>query len=650
MSNSKTFILACLALIALTSCSEKKSRMPKQFTIEQLYSNLSVGAAGFNADETKILVDNNSTGIFNVYELNIADTAFNPLTRSKTDSYFAVDYLPGSSKFIYNADRGGNENSHLYLMKPGDSVAKDLTPWPESKNSFSGWSADKKSMYISSNHRNPQFFDTWKLDTATWKPTMLYQNTEGLDFADISKSERYVALTRSITTDKNELYLFDRTTKTTKRLSNENDATWYPTGFEKNDSILYYTTNDGNEFSYLVKYNINSGKAEKIFEDKWDVAGMSLSENEKYHTIFINEDGKNKVLLFDHATNKQVNFPEIKDGDVLGVTISPSEKNLLLTVGSSTSPANLYLYNLESKNLKQLTSTLNKEIDRNDLVQAEVVRFKSFDGVEIPAIYYKPLQADRKNKAGALVWVHGGPGGQSRVGFSNSIQYLVNQGYAVLAVNNRGSSGYGKTFYKMDNKDHSNGDLKDCIYGKKWLAEQDYIDSTAIGIYGGSYGGCMVLGALAFHPDEFKVGVDLFGVANWLRTLRSIPPYWESFRKALYDEMGDPNTADSVMLKNTSPLYNYEKITKPLIVFQGANDVRVLPVESDEIVTGVRKNGVPVEYVVFPDEGHGFVKKENQITTAKRTLEFLDKYLKPKTKAAKEVVFRQSLAQSHSLI
>jgi len=263
-------------------------------------------------------------------------------------------------------------------------------------------------------------------------------------------------------------------------------------------------------------------------------------------------------------------------------------------------------------------------------VKAEVVRFQSFDGKDIPAIYYKPLQASERNKVPALVWVHGGPGGQSRVGFSNSVQFLVNHGYAVLAVNNRGSSGYGKTFYKMDNKDHGNGDLKDCIYGKKWLVQQNYIDSTAIGILGGSYGGCMVLAALAFYPEEFKAGVDLFGVANWLRTLRSIPPYWEAARKSLYDELGDPNSADSVRLKKISPLFNYEKINKPLIVFQGANDVRVLPIESDEIVKGVQKNKVPVQYVLFPDEGHGFLKKENQMTTSKRTLDFLEQYLRTK--------------------
>jgi dipeptidyl aminopeptidase/acylaminoacyl peptidase len=616
-------------MIAACNQHEEAARMPKQYTSEQLRNNTAIEAAGFNKEESKLLIGDNSTGIFNVYLLNIADTTLQPLTASKKESLFAVGFLPGTDKFMFTHDEGGNENYHFYLMAQGDTAAKDLTPWPNSTNSFFDWSADKKSMYISSNKRDPKFFDIWKLDTATWKPVLLYQNDSNLTASLISKSERYIALEKNITTDKNDLYLYDRLNKKMNRISNDNEATWNAAALEKNDSIFYYTTNDGSEFSYLVKYNINTGKGEKFYEDKWDVAGMNLSENEKYHTIFINEDGKNKVLLYDHATNQPINFPDIKDGDVQSIIISPSETILALSVGSSTSPINIYTYNVASKELKQLTSTLNKEVDENDLVKAEVVRFPSFDGKEIPAIYYKPLQASKNNKVGALVWVHGGPGGQSRVGFSNSIQYLVNHGYAVLAVNNRGSSGYGKAFYKLDNKDHGYGDLKDCIWGKKWLASQEYIDSNAIGIYGGSYGGNMVLNALCLHPDEFKVGVDLFGVANWLRTLRSIPPYWESFKKALYDEMGDPNTKDSVLLKATSPLYNYQKINKPLIVFQGANDVRVLKVESDEIAAGVKKNGVPVEYVVYPEEGHGFTKKEDLITTDKKSLEFLEKYMKP---------------------
>jgi dipeptidyl aminopeptidase/acylaminoacyl peptidase len=180
----------------------------------------------------------------------------------------------------------------------------------------------------------------------------------------------------------------------------------------------------------------------------------------------------------------------------------------------------------------------------------------------------------------------------------------------------------------MDNKNHGDKDLKDCVWGKKWLAEQEYIDSGKIGIYGGSYGGFMSLAGIIQYPKEFAVGVDLFGVTNWIRTLRSIPPYWESFKVALYDEMGDPSSADSVRLKNISPLFNTDKIKTPLLVLQGSNDPRVLQVESDEIVAGAKKNGTPVEYVLFPDEGHGFVKKENQIKAASETLKFLNKYLK----------------------
>jgi dipeptidyl aminopeptidase/acylaminoacyl peptidase len=620
--------LALMVLVASCNNEPEARKDVKQYSAEQLFNNKSIGGGAFSTDESKILVHANTSGIFNLYEISIADTTMKPLTSSTKESFFSVDYLPGTNKYLYTADQGGNENDHIYLQAPGDTIAKDITPWTGSTNSVFGWSDDKKALFISSNKRNQSYFDLWKADTTGWNATLFYQNDSGYNPGLISANERYIALTKSITTDKNEMYLYDRNTKTMKKISNDSEATWNPTGFEKNDSIFYYITNDGTEFSYVVKYNLNTGSSSKYFSDEWDVNYMAISEQEKYHTIFINADGKNKVLLFDHASNKPVDFPEIKDGDVKSVNISPTEKNMLLTVGSSRSPDNLYSYNFETKTLKQLTQTLNKEVDQNDLVSATVVRFKSFDGKEIPAIYYKPLTASKTNKVPALLWIHGGPGGQSRIGFSNSIQHLVNRGYAVLAVNNRGSSGYGKTFYKMDNKDHAGGDLKDCIWGKKWLQEQDYIDTAKIGIEGGSYGGCMVLGALAFYPDEFKVGVNLFGVSNWPRTLKSIPPYWESFRKALYDELGDPFTADSVRLKKISPLFNYEKIKKPLIVFQGMNDVRVLPIESEEIVAGVKKNGVPVEYVTYPDEGHGFAKKENQITTSNKTVEFLDKYLK----------------------
>lgn len=225
------------------------------------------------------------------------------------------------------------------------------------------------------------------------------------------------------------------------------------------------------------------------------------------------------------------------------------------------------------------------------------------------------------------MWVHGGPGGQTTRGYKPLIQYLVNHGYAVLGINNRGSSGYGQTFFTADDRKHGCEPLSDCVEGKKYLASLSYIDPDRIGIIGGSYGGYMTLAALAFRPDEFAVGVDIFGVANWLRTLESIPPYWESIRLALYQEIGDPKH-DLAMLKEISPVFHASKIKKPLMVLQGANDPRVIKPESDDIVAAVKQNGVPVEYIVFPDEGHGFTKKKNQIESYRAIHQFLDKYLK----------------------
>jgi dipeptidyl aminopeptidase/acylaminoacyl peptidase len=284
---------------------------------------------------------------------------------------------------------------------------------------------------------------------------------------------------------------------------------------------------------------------------------------------------------------------------------------------------------------KRLSNALHSAIRREDLVVPTVVRFKSYDGVEVSGVLYRPHQASADAKAPAIVKVHGGPGGQAQVGYNALTQALVNRGYVVFDINNRGSSGYGKTFYAMDDRKHGEADLGDVVASKAMLAQTGYVDSTKIGILGGSYGGYMVLAALTLQPEAFKVGVDLFGISNWMRTLNSIPPWWASFKEALYAEMGDPKT-DSARLHRISPLFSADKIKAPLLVLQGANDPRVLKVESDEIVAAAKKNGVPVEYIVFEDEGHGFVKKENEIEGYTAVLGFLDRYLKGGVAVAEE--------------
>ena len=290
------------------------------------------------------------------------------------------------------------------------------------------------------------------------------------------------------------------------------------------------------------------------------------------------------------------------------------------------SPSDFYIMDMGTKKFRKLTASMNPDIDPAFLGEAKVIRYKSFDGMKIPAVFYRPPQASANYRVPALVWVHGGPGGQSRVGYRALIQYLVNHGYAVLAVNNRGSSGYGKIFQSLDDQTHGEGDLDDCVWAKEWLKKQYYIDENNIGIIGGSYGGYMVMAALAFRPSAFDAGVNIYGVTNWVRTIKSIPPWWEAFRLSLYKEMGDPNTMEDY-LYSISHLFHADKIIKPVLVLQGANDPRVLQIESDEMVKAVQDNGVPVEYVVFDDEGHGFVKRKNQITANKSILNFLDTYL-----------------------
>ncbi|SDS19697.1 S9 family peptidase [Christiangramia echinicola] len=599
---------------------------PKEYSIEQFYENTRVGGGQFSNNESKLLISSDESGIFNVYEINLADGSRTAVTNSENESFFAVDYVPNTDDILYSADKGGNEISHIYLLKP-DGTSKDLTPGEQEKVNFAGWSGDNNYMYYTSNKRDPQFFDLYRMKVGTWEPELLYENKEGYSISGISDSGKYLALSQPITTSENKLFLLDRESGEMTEISKPGFS-YSPTGFNKVETEFYYTTNHGGEFSRLMTLDLNTQESEVLYETNWDVMYSSLSKNDTYRVIAINEDGANKLVMRNTSTKNKMELPEIPDGNIVAANFSDSENLLRLTIGTSKTPNNIYVYNLKSKELKKLTNTLNPDIEPDDLVSAEVVRYKSFDGLEIPAIYYKPLNATADNKKPALVWVHGGPGGQSRVGYFSLIQYLVNHGYAILAVNNRGSSGYGASFYKMDDKNHGEKDLQDVIYGKKWLESQDYINKDQIGIIGGSYGGYMTMAAMTFEPDEFEVGVNIFGVTNWLRTLRSIPPYWESFKNALYEELGDPNTQDSIRLRKISPLFHAENVKNPIMVLQGANDPRVLQVESDEIVEAVQANDVPVNYVVFPDEGHGFVKKENEIKGYGQILTFLDKYLR----------------------
>lgn len=620
----KLIVLAAVAM--LISCTAKKE--VNKYSIDQFYKNVNTWFAAFSPDESKVLVSSNETGIYNVFEISLSDDSKRQVTNSTADSFFAIDYVPGTSQILYSADKGGNEIDHIYLLSDDGSTV-DLTPGDAVKASFNGFSKDKKVMYFSTNGRDPQYFDLYKMNVGEWKPEMIWENSEGLDYSGSTKDRNILALEKSISSSENRLFLYDRLTgKTTEISEPDKPGSYSASGFTNDNASIYYTTDVGKEFTYLVKYDIATGGREVVYESAWGVLDCILSENEKYRMLIINEDARIKLKITDQSTGLEVVWPEVPGSNIEDLDISESEKYLLLGLGTSRTPGDLYLFEFGGTELKKLTDNLNPEINPEDLAEAEVVRYTSFDGLEIPAIYYKPLTATEKDKVPAMVMVHGGPGGQAMTYYDPLIQYLVNHGYAVLDVNNRGSGGYGKTFFKMDDRNHGDKDLKDCIWGKKWLQSQEYIDAENIGIIGGSYGGFMTMAAMTSAPEEFKVGVNLFGVTNWLRTLKSIPPWWGSFRESLFNEMGDPFTADSVRLYNISPVFHGNNVKNPVMVLQGANDPRVLQAESDDMVEAIRAAGVPVEYVIFPDEGHGFIKKENQIKAYSQIKDFLDKYLK----------------------
>jgi dipeptidyl aminopeptidase/acylaminoacyl peptidase len=627
----RNLIYAITALFVLSGCRQQEQKPEaaaplRAYTIEQMMDNENVSGGSFSPDKSRILVSSNRSGVYNMYTVPAGGGEFTPVTESDSSSVFAVSYFPEDDRKLFRMDDNGDEVYHIYLME-ADGRSRDLTPWEGARSLFYRWADDKESFFFGSNARDKKYIDLYEMDLASLTPELIFQNEEGYTLQAISRDEKYLALGKDINTNDSDLFLFEMGTGTLVKI-NENQSANSAQDFTPDNSGLLYTTDDGGEFAYLVNYDIATGTRETVAQRDWDITGSYFTDKGTYQVTYTNEDAKNAIEITEVATGNPVELPVPGGMDVSSVGFSDDESSIRFYAGGSNSPFNLFVYDLETGQLNQLSDVLNPEIDPTHLVTAEVVRYPSFDGLEIPAIYYRPHQASETEPAPALVWVHGGPGGQSRQGFNPLIQYLVNHGYAVLAVNNRGSSGYGKTFYQMDDRNHGDKDLRDCIAGKDWLAGQPGIDGEKIGIIGGSYGGYMTMAALTFAPEEFNVGVNIFGVTNWIRTLRSIPEWWESSRIALYKELGDPYTQDSVRLREISPLFHTGQVTKPLMVLQGAKDPRVLQVESDEIVAGVRKNGVPVEYVLFEDEGHGFLKKENQIEGYSKILNFLNTYLK----------------------
>ena len=644
MTLSRTSFTTVLALCALAGCSPDRqgttvandeSRVPK-YSASDFYDTTSYALVGpaahaFSPDGDSLLISSDASGVFNTYELPVAGGEPRMLTDSDDNAMFAISWFPTDRRILYTYDSAGDELNHV-IVREEDGSYRDLTPGDKVKAAFVGWTADGQYFFLTSTERDQRNFDVYRYAASDYSREMVFENS-GFLVSDISGDGRWLALGRPRTSADSDIYIVDLESDgkeprlITEHTGNVAHSAWE---FTPDNETLVYASNEFGEFNQAWVYRLEDGTKSALIEADWDVSYVINSPDGRYRVSGVNADARTEVTVTDTVTGQAVELPPLPPGDLRNIRFSADEKTMALIVNGDDSPSNIFVIDIETASASQLTDALNPSIEQTHLVLSDIVRYPSFDGLDIPAVLYKPKGASADNPVPALVWVHGGPGGQSRTGYSATRQHLVNHGYALLAANNRGSSGYGKTFFHMDDRRHGEEDLQDIVYGRRYLETLDWVDKDRIGVIGGSYGGYMVAAALAFEPEEFDVGINIFGVTNWVRTLESIPPWWESFKESLYDEMGDPAT-DAERHRRISPLFHAENIVKPMLVVQGANDPRVLQVESDELVAAVQKNEVPVEYLVFPDEGHGFMKRANRIAASEAYVKFLDTHLKGET-------------------
>ncbi|MDG1732474.1 MAG: S9 family peptidase [Thalassotalea sp.] len=638
MKNFCRLTLATCAGLLLLACTKPMEDVAKQpvvenektifskYNAEEFYKTTSVFGSSVNADNSAVLISNDQSGIFNAYKMPIDGSTPLQLTHSTKESIFVQGWFPNDDRFLYSADQGGDELDHLYVQDISGNVI-DLTPGDGLKAYFVGWHESDKEFFVATNERDPKFFDVYRYQVSDYSRELIYSNNDGYSVESLSPNGQYLALSKTNTNADSNLYLVNLTIKdapTELITEHKGDVEHSAYNFTRDNKQLIYSTDEFGEFRQAWAYDLKTKNKALFYSADWDVSFAYFSNDGNYQVTGVNADAQTKIEILDLTTNKLLVIPDLPSGDLRGVNFSADASQLVFYINSDTSPSNLYVHQLGTAVVKRLTDSGNPNIIEDNLVLGEVVRFKSFDGLEIPGILYKPKQAETQ-KVPALIWIHGGPGGQSRKGYSATIQHLVNNGYAIFKINNRGSSGYGKTFYHLDDKKHGDHDLKDVVYNKYYLQSLDWVDSDRIGVIGGSYGGYLTMAAMAF-TDEFKAGVNIFGVTNWVRTLESIPPYWEAFKKSLYDELGDPST-DKERLHSISPVFFGHQVKSPVLVVQGKNDPRVLKIESDEMVESIRAGGTYVDYLVFDDEGHGFSKKANRIEASNKYLSFFDKYL-----------------------
>jgi dipeptidyl aminopeptidase/acylaminoacyl peptidase len=636
----KSFLFALIALFV--SCAFCLSVSAQNHTIQQYLNIRSAGSPSLSNDGKRLLYLTNVSGTTQIWAIDLPNGQPKQITNYEDNVGF-VQRSPDGNGVLFGKARGGDENTQFFWMREDGSNVRQLTDALQVRHNFGEWSKDGKRIYYTSNKRDRNWFDVYAMDVSSGKEEMLLQHDGSNSVAAVSDDGSKIIVSRSsvrFSLD-NDLYLLDTKTKTATHLTLHDQATQYSdVHFTPGGNSIVLGTNQNGEFIALSKMDLASRKMESIGKASWDLDATAFSPDDKMFAYTVNREGFSELYVALAASmNKELPVQLPAQGIVGGLDFSKDGTKLAFSFVSAKNNSDVWLYDLASKKLTQITKSDRAGIEQSSFVEPQLIKFTSFDRREIPAWFYKPRQinlsvtpiaSETRNVAvgnknfPVIISVHGGPEGQERPGFNPLYQYYLSRGYAVLATNVRGSTGYGKTFAALDNVEKREDSVKDLAAAVEWLKLASGADPKRIAVMGGSYGGYMTMAAITLYPELFAAAVNTVGIVNWETFLKNTSGYRRRQREVEYGMLDK----DIEFLRRISPMAKVDRIKTPLFVIHGKNDPRVPYTEAEQVVAALKRRGATVEYKLFDDEGHGVSKLKNRLELYPLVADFLDKYMK----------------------
>lgn len=524
---------------------------------------------------------------------------------------------PDYKGFLFTKDVGGNEFSQIYWYDMNTRKSMLLSDGT-SVNFGISWSNSGENFAFTSTRRNSKDFDVYISNISSPKEASLKidRGTGYWIAKDWSPDDSKLIVTQYLSSTKSNSYILDLNSNELKQINDDNkEAVFLAESWNKTGNKIYATTNEGKEFNTLVEYDIRTEELKYITDSiPWDITEFTTNSDNTKAAFTVNENGFSQLYFFDLEAGTIEKVSDLPIGQIYSLKFHPSKNELGMVLNTTQTPGDVYSLDLGSMQSKRWTTSEVGGLDTKLFPEPELIHYNSFDEVDgkkrqIPAFVYKPQNYD--GKLPVMISIHGGPEGQHIPYFSSFYAYLANEmGIAVIAPNVRGSSGYGKTYLKLDNGFNRENSVKDIGKLIEWIEGNSEYDESRVAVFGGSYGGYMVLSSMYNFNDKLKCGIDVVGISNFVTFLENTEEYRRDMRRAEYGDERDPEMRK--YLESISPTNHAKEINKPLFVIQGANDPRVPASESEQMVKSIRENGGTVWYMLATDEGHGFRKKENQ--------------------------------------